>query len=850
LIINSVTAVTTPNAGNTYEFQNGTLQDTSGGTYMNPVLIDANYNAAIDANGNASTWSGLFTGTGNLLTLTDSVGGGAISLSGANTYTGVTAITNGVVVGFGTGTSFGSGSISMSGGTLKTETGAPVTVANNIQLNAASTNIFDVNNTNTTYTGTIFGAGGVTLTNSSGGLAQIDLTGTSYYTGPTTVQVSGSHLIVGVANSGFGTGPVSFATSSTLETVGAANLPNAFTLGPTGSILTVNADGFNSTFSGAISGAGAMTFVDETGADGIITLSGAGSSWSGGSTIGDGTNAVTVLLGGANGLSPNGALTVQANGTFNMNGFNQQINAAAANNGTIETGAGTLSVAGGYTAGAGSALGVFPVFTGPNLNVTAGGATLTGETLFIQDRPASGQYAIVTANSITGSFGNTSCPTGTTAASGFCLPTGYVGSLSYVNPDEVLLSLTAPSLVVAGQSRNQSAVAGALNATNASGSLDMAAVLAQVNSLSGPQLNEALDEMSPISYTALNGLSQAGSAAQMEAVNRRMSSLQAGLSDVKGEQVAYYDAAGASPYPGTLVAEGGGGPVPAAAPAANPLDNPWGIYVSGLYTTGRLDGENGAAGFQPGYGFSTYGGMMGADYRFNDSFALGFTGGYVGGSANLDGVGGHDSSTSMLLGAYAAYWNESFHGNLYLGTSLDSFTTSRNLPDFARTANASPSGSSVKLDASGGWDIKEGRSLLSPYADLGYDRQHVDGFSESNAGALDLNVGSVGFNSLRTTFGAKFSRKFVFDWFAITPSVNAGWEHEFADQSRALDAQFSTGGGSFSVDTADVSRDALLAGVSATMDMTELVSLRLGYADDIRSDFSARTADFSFRVRF
>jgi uncharacterized protein with beta-barrel porin domain len=849
-IISGTTQVTPANTSS-FEFQGGTLQDVGGGTYTNAVSIDPNFNGTIDANGKTSVWSGIFSGTGNLLTLTDGAGGGMITLSGANTYTGVTAL-NSVKVGFAGASAFGTGSLSMTGSTLINANGGAATLANNILLNSASAaNVFDANGHATTLSGTIFGAGGVTLQNSGGSSAQINLTGTSYYTGATTVVTN--NLTLGVAASGFGAGPISFDGSTALQTVGAANLSNTISLGPNASALTVDADGNNSTFSGAITGSGGMTFVDSTGHNDVVTLSGSGSSWSGGTIIGDGTNAVTVALGGLNGLSPNSALTVAPNGTFNMSGFNQQINAAVANNGTIETGAGTLSVTGGYTAGSGSALGVFPVLTGPNLSAT-GAATLTGETLFVEQRPASGSYQIVDA---AGGFGgtvftNASCPTGTTAAAGLCLPTGYIGSVSYA-ANEVTLSLTAPSLIVPGQTRNQAAIAGALNATNAAGSLDMAAVLAQVNTLaftSVSQLNEALDEMSPIHYAALSGLSQAGAGAQMEAVNRRVNSLQAGLADVRGEQVAYYDAGGRSPYPGPLVAEGGGGPVPAAAPPVNPLDNPWAIYASGLYASGRLDGINGAAGYQPGYGFNSYGGMMGTDYRFSDEFAAGVTAGYVSGRANFTGLGGQASNNSLLFGAYAATWSGAFHGSLYLGTASDSFTTSRNIPDFGRTATASPSGSEFRLDASGGWDIKEGRALLSPYADFSYAHQHVNGFSESGAGALDLNVGPFGTNSLRTTFGTKLSRKFAGDGWSLTPSLNAGWEHEFADQSRAIDAQFSTGGGAFSVDTADVARDALAAGVALTSDLGEYVSLRLGYSGDYRRDFSARTADFSVRVRF
>jgi len=845
--VNPGNSPVTAASGTNYEFENGTLQDASGGSYNSALQIDTNDTGTIDALGHASTWTGLITGDDTtLLTLTDSVGGGSIALTGNNAgWNGVTALVGGtgghnLTVGVGDANVFGTGSVSLTAATLQMQAGVNgQTIGNNMLLNGAA-NVIDANGQTATLAGSLFGAGGVTLQNTGAAGAQLNLTGTSYYSGPTLIAASLTKI--GVADSGFGTGAVTFAAggSPTLQILspglgGATNLPNTITLN---SSLTVDSFGNAATFSGSIGGTGGMTFEDTTGTNlGVVTLSGAGNSWSGGTTI----NGGTVALGVNNGVSPNGFLTVGPSGAFNLNGFSQQINAAVANNGAIMTGAGALNIAGNYTAGPASSLSVFPVFNVPSLNVTGAAALGAGqETLNIQNRPATGVYTVVQATTLSGTF------------SSINIPTGYLDSFSYNGADQLVLSLTAPSLILPGQTRNESAVAGGLNNANAASSTDLSNVIAGLNLLafnSPATFNSELNELGPIAYSALSGLSHAGTGAQMEAVGRRVNALQAGLGDRTGDNVAVYG--GATPgFPGPLVADAGGGPVPAAEPPVSPLDNPVGIYVSGLYSTGRLDGENAAAGFQPGYGFAAYGGMLGADYRFSDEFAAGAAAGYVTGHADLDGYGGKMDSRSFMLGAYATTWSGNFHATGYAGTSFDSFTTSRNLPDFDRTATANPGGRDFKLDASGGWDIKEGRTLLSPHFGLTYDRQHVNGFTEGNAGALDLDVGPFGTNSLRSTFGAKLSRKFKFDWFAVTPSFDAGWEHEFADQSRAIAADFSGAGGSFAVDTADVSRDALLAAFAVTMDMTEFVCLRMGYSDELRSDFNSRTADFSLRARF
>ncbi len=830
--------ITTSNASSlgTITFNGGTLQNgTAGGNYSNLLDIAPNYNGTIDANGLSGTLSGVISGGGNLLTLTNSGGGTPLlSLTGANTYTAVTAI-NSVTVGVGNASAFGGsggGSLSLTGATLQMQTAA--TVANNALL-VGNSNAIDIAGFNSVFSGTFFGTGGMNLQN-SGAAAELDLTGTSYYSGPTTVA---SGLTLGLANSGLGTGAVTLGSGDTLKFVGAASLPNAITFsGP----LTLDAYGSAATLSGTlIGGVNAVTVQDTNGGAGVITLSGSGNAWTGGTTI----NSGTLALGAAQGLPTGSALTING-GTFDMSGYAQSLASVSFGGaGTLKTGAAQLSVSGNYSAASGSSLGVYPIFTSPNLSVN-GTASLTGQTLFIEQRPASGDYTIVDAAAGLGgtTFTGTSCPAGTSLSGGLCIPSGYKDSLSYVG-NEVLLKLTAPSLVLPSQTANEASIASGLNAANGASSTDLATTLGQLNSLSvsnPAQLNAELDQIGPIAYAALGGLALAGAGVQAQAVARRAAALEAGNGGGYAQD--------GSPYPGPLVADAGGGPVPALLPAYSPLDTPWGFFGSMLYASGRLDGINGASGFQPGYSFSALGGTAGVDYRFTDGFAMGLTGGYTVGSAMLGDGLGTASNDSLRLGTYMAIWDGAFHETTYLGTALDSFVVNRNIVAMGRTATSSPNGQELNLDSEAGYDVKRGRTVLTPTAGLDYDRLSVAGFGENGAGAMDLNVAPADFNSLRSTLGAKISRRFG-DWFTVTPSASAAWQHEFADQSRALSAQFADGGGgAFSVNTADVSREALLAALNVDVGFGETVTAHLGASEDLRSDFLDRTVDASVKVRF
>jgi autotransporter-associated beta strand protein len=161
------------------------------------------------------------------------------------------------------------------------------------------------------------------------------------------------------------TTPVITQSSASSEAVTVPlTLANNLTVGGTG------AGGV--TLAGAISGAGSLTMsVSST-----LTLSGAGSSFSGGLFV----NSGTVNLGGNNVLTAASPAATLGNGTFNLNGFNQTIGsltyATNAVGATVATGAGTLTLAGNVTLNGGSS-GSTALLNG-NVNLGGTVSTFTG----------------------------------------------------------------------------------------------------------------------------------------------------------------------------------------------------------------------------------------------------------------------------------------------------------------------------------------------------------------------------------------------------------------------------------------------------------------------------------------
>src|SRR5262249_36379222 len=106
---------------------------------------------------------------------------GKVKLTGANTYSGGTAISrNGVLSVSGSG-NVGTGTVTMTGGTLQST--APGTFTNAFTLNAPGGTI-DTNGFDTTVSGAIGSVGALT----KAGAGKLTLSGTNTYSGGTAVN--------------------------------------------------------------------------------------------------------------------------------------------------------------------------------------------------------------------------------------------------------------------------------------------------------------------------------------------------------------------------------------------------------------------------------------------------------------------------------------------------------------------------------------------------------------------------------------------------------------------------------------------------------------------------------------
>ncbi len=323
----------------------GTLQFSSANTfdYSSRFSTAASQAYNIDVNGQSVSFGSALTSSGGSLTLSDSAGGGKLTLSGANTYSGTTTISAGTLQ-LNTGGTLGSGNVQFtgSGSLIFNETG-PLAVNNRIYNNGANPALTQ-NGSGTTTLGGSTDNSGAAITINAGTVVLGKTSSSSVHAlgGGTDVVNSGGTLQLG----GSGGDQIYDGTAVTINSGGVFDLAGQSetitTLNGTGgyvtnssastaSTLTLNigantADNYNGTIATASSG-GNFNLVLTNAAGGtaaLYSLNNSNSTFTGSITvIGTGgivgTNGVLGIYGdGALGNANNTLTLTNGGGLCNM----------------------------------------------------------------------------------------------------------------------------------------------------------------------------------------------------------------------------------------------------------------------------------------------------------------------------------------------------------------------------------------------------------------------------------------------------------------------------------------------------------------------------------------------------
>lgn len=383
----------------------GTLFIDQAGTISNNFTLSSATTNTIDANGKSAIISGVISNQSSAVgtvTIADSGGSGAITLTGVNTYTGATSVSSG-----GTLKLSGSGSIASSSGVAlngtldisDTNSGATIKSLSGSGTLALGAKTLTLNTASGTFSGLIAGSGSVAVTGGN-----LTLSGDNTFSGGVRVT-AGATVTVGTSLA-LGTGTLSLigsvGTSAIIVMKDSVILANNIYVE---SDPDFTADtGATSTIAGVISGTGDVNI------KGLGTVKFSNTNTYSGPTVIDAGSTLALTSTGS--ISNTSSLT--NNGTFD-----------------VTAKSGIVSIGGNYTQNSSGTLSIALISASSTTLAISGTATLNG-TLYFSKIPV-GSHKIITASSVTGTFSSVS-------VNG--LDSGLI-SVSYATAGEVDLTISA-----------------------------------------------------------------------------------------------------------------------------------------------------------------------------------------------------------------------------------------------------------------------------------------------------------------------------------------------------------------------------------------------------------------------
>ncbi|WP_407051591.1 autotransporter-associated beta strand repeat-containing protein [Methyloraptor flagellatus] len=393
----SLTGANTYSGGTT--ISQGTLQIGNQGT-TGSITGDITNNATLAfARSDDITFDGVISGTGTVTKR----GVGTLTLTGTNTYSGITSVSAGTLQVSADANLGGSGNVAFNGGTLATT--ETFSSSRNVTLNVMGL-LAPATGTALTLSGVVSGSGGLTQT----GAGTLVLAGTNTYTGGTTVSAGTLEVSADTNLGGSGTLTLSggtFATTADLTSARSVVLSNSSTIAP--------AVGTTLTLSNVVSGSGGLI---KAGA-GTLVLEASNNTYSGGTTVAAGTleigndgnlgngSAGLTLSGGTlstiGAFTSNRAVAITADSTVSTDaGTTLTLGGIVSGTGALtKSGAGTLVLTGTNTYSGGTVLagGILQMSDDAQLGAASGGLTLDGGTLAIVTDISSARSVSVASNS-------------------------------------------------------------------------------------------------------------------------------------------------------------------------------------------------------------------------------------------------------------------------------------------------------------------------------------------------------------------------------------------------------------------------------------------------------------------
>lgn len=472
--------------------------------------------------------------------------------------------------------------------------------------------------------------------------------------------------------------------------------------------------------------------------------------------------------------------------------------------------------------------------------VVNGTATLNGNVVALPDSggnyQANTQYTILTAsNSLVGQFN-----------SNVSSSLAFLDASVSQDNHNVYLNLRHNDIgyVDVAQTRNQRNVANALQNTVVVGgsSAAMGDVLTAVNNLSADKARAAFDSMSGAGLLGLQRAASSFTGNFANQLNGRIHSAGTGRTaqSINGMQLAANDRVGdlmPALAQNTMSDASSSGKFSMAGGV--PMDDgKRGFWLRAYGFDQDTDGDGNAAGTRiKGLGISA-----GFDQRIQNNLVVGAA--FSHGTSDVRAsFAENGKSRGNAVAAYASYangpWN--FNGNLILAHNANTMNRNITVGALSSAARANFDSKTVAAYGEASYDLHQASWTLQPLAGLSVTYNRNDAFTETGAGALNIQADAHNTTSSKTLFGARA----LFEFNDIQVQPRAIWAHEFGDVNKGLSAQLQgSPATAFTTYGVGLPRDSLVIGTTIAGKSKDGLSL---FAD-VQGEFNSKQTGFALLV--
>ena len=202
--------------------------------------------------------------------------------------------------------------------------------------------------------------------------------------------------------------------------------------------------------------------------------------------------------------------------------------------------------------------------------------------------------------------------------------------------------------------------------------------------------------------------------------------------------------------------------------------------------------EQDASGSFVGYDADVIGGMIGFDHAIGAATHAGVGIGYARSKVRANAYDGRTDFDTYEATAYIGHEPGPWFANASLSYGINDYETSRAIvfTGVDRAAQADYKGDHISAYATAGYHLMADTIEVTPIASLAYSRVHIDGYRETGAGDVSLDVRSRNYDFLESGLGLKVARAYPTGTGTFVPEAHVRWLHDFTNPNLQQTASF------------------------------------------------------------